>query len=299
MKPAASPLEMRVRIAVLIAAGILFGIFASRAPAFQRAPLRESVAKTILRATPQALPTSVSETHVAGRARFGNSKNRVVALSKLAPGVRFMRIRRQTPPQQVNVILATPEARIRAVLVQAGPDWAPFATVSSAVKRTHALAGTNGIAQGLPAQTPMLVREGRIVASSHAGLPGERHPRTGVGLTRDGSALFVTVDGRRASAAGMTLREFAVLMRAIGAIWAVNLDGGASTTMVVRGNVTNSPSDPYGERRVPNAVVLLSYGRPGILPLLVQLHEWDHRIVPAGPESRRTAEDFDGFRPAA
>jgi exopolysaccharide biosynthesis protein len=142
----------------------------------------------------------------------------------------------------------------------------------------------------------MLVRESQIVPSSQAGLPEERHPRTGVGLTRDGAALLVTIDGRRATAVGMTLREFAGFMQSLDAIWAVNLDGGASTTMVVRGKVRNAPSDPYGERRVPNAVVLLSFGRPGIVHLVSQLREWDSRISPAGGGPGGRAGHFDGFR---
>jgi hypothetical protein len=283
------------RTAVMIA-GILLGVVANPAPGLVSAPARERAAQTILPAVPQAPHRLAARIHAQRRATVADFKNRVVASSVLAPGVSLHRIRRPTPPQQINVIVVTPQARIRAVLVQAGPDWAPFATVSSAVRRTRAMAGINGTAQGLFPETPMLVRESQIVSSPQAGLPQERHPRTGVGLTLDGSALFVTVDGRRATAAGMTLREFAILMRALGAVWAVNLDGGASTTMVVRGKVRNSPSDPYGERLVPNAVVLLSSGRPGIVHLVSQLREWDKRITPAGRGPGRSAGRFDGFR---
>ncbi len=97
----------------------------------------------------------------------------------------------------------------------------------------------------------------------------------------------------------MTLREFAALMLRLGAVWAVNLDGGASTTMVVREKVVNSPSDPNGERRVPTAVVLLSSGPPGISHLVSQLHRLDHRIVLAAPQFRPSAENLHGFRLAA
>ena len=37
----------------------------------------------------------------------------------------------------------------------------------------------------------------------------------------------------------------------------LNLDGGGSTTMTVRGEVVNRPSDPGGERRVSNGVFAL------------------------------------------
>jgi exopolysaccharide biosynthesis protein len=43
-------------------------------------------------------------------------------------------------------------------------------------------------------------------------------------------------------------------MRSLGAREAVNLDGGGSTTMAVRGEVVNRPSDPGGERPVSNGV---------------------------------------------
>jgi hypothetical protein len=77
-----------------------------------------------------------------------------------------------------------------------------------------------------------------------------RHPRTGVGFSRDSGTLFlVTVDGRSTSSVGMTLVEFADLMRELGAWQGMNFDGGGSTTMVVQGRIVNVPSDPTGERR--------------------------------------------------
>ena len=38
---------------------------------------------------------------------------------------------------------------------------------------------------------------------------------------------------------------------------ALNLDGGGSTTMVVRGEVVNQPSDATGERPVGDALLVL------------------------------------------
>jgi hypothetical protein len=79
------------------------------------------------------------------------------------------------------------------------------------------------------------------------------NPRTAVGLTQDGTYLFlVVVDGRRAGAAGMGLQALAQYMRSLGAYRAINLDGGGSSTMVVQGRVVNRPSDPTGERTVAN-----------------------------------------------
>jgi len=280
---------------VLLGAGISLAVVASSAPQPVRVPPRESRVKSIVPQFAQARPAPRAEDPVQRGASFSDSKNRVVASSPLARGVRFVRVRRQSPPQRIVVTIVRPHALIRAAHVQAGPDRAPFDTVSSAVKRTHALAGINGMATGFNGH-PMLVRESRIVPSPHG---GERHPRTGVGLTRDGSALFVTVDGRRGNAVGMTLREFAVFMQTLGAEWAVNLDGGASSTMVHRGKVTNSPSNPYGERSVLYAVVLLKSGRPGMFQLWAQLRELDDRIVPRASWFGRSQEDFYGCRQPA
>jgi Phosphodiester glycosidase len=60
-----------------------------------------------------------------------------------------------------------------------------------------------------------------------------------------------------ATGVGATLRESALVMRALGAREAVNLDGGGSTTMVVRGRVVNRPSDPGGERAVSDGLFVL------------------------------------------
>ncbi|CAN5654143.1 hypothetical protein BH23GEM3_BH23GEM3_18950 [soil metagenome] len=85
-----------------------------------------------------------------------------------------------------------------------------------------------------------------------------RHPRTAVGWRGDGTLLLVTVDGRQPQhSVGMSLAELAELFRRLGAVEALNLDGGGSTTMVVRGLVVNRPSDRDGERTNANAIVVL------------------------------------------
>jgi exopolysaccharide biosynthesis protein len=78
------------------------------------------------------------------------------------------------------------------------------------------------------------------------------------GVRRDGGLLLVTVDGRRPGwSAGVTLREGARVMRSLGARDALNLDGGGSTSMAVRGRLANLPSDPGGERRVSDVLLVL------------------------------------------
>lgn len=107
---------------------------------------------------------------------------------------------------------------------------------------------------------PVLVRDGkRFVADDGSVFASGRHPRTMVGWRADGTLLLVTADGRQpAHAAGLSLPEAADLMVALGAVEAINLDGGGSTTFVVRGEVRNSPSDQLvGRGRFQKVVSLL------------------------------------------
>jgi Phosphodiester glycosidase len=92
----------------------------------------------------------------------------------------------------------------------------------------------------------------------HGSFVASRQPRTMAGVRRDGSLLLVTVDGRRPGwSAGVTLKEGARVMRSLGARDALNLDGGGSTAMAVRGRAANLPSDPGGERSVSDAILVL------------------------------------------
>lgn len=93
--------------------------------------------------------------------------------------------------------------------------------------------------------TPILVREGkRWFKDDDAAFIRDAHPRTMAGWTSGGDLYLVTVDGRQSGYSdGMTLGEAADLMIALGATEAINLDGGGSTTFVVRGSVVNRPSD--------------------------------------------------------
>lgn len=92
-------------------------------------------------------------------------------------------------------------------------------------------------------------------------LVGRRHPRTALGVLPDGRILLLVVDGRSPPhSLGMTLVELALEMRRLGAVDAINLDGGGSSTMVVSGRVVNLPSDENGERAVATSLLVLPAG---------------------------------------
>ena len=110
--------------------------------------------------------------------------------------------------------------------------------------------------QGVPTAMgggPALVRQGKALP---VGQSQGRHPRTAVGWSKD-FYFLVEVDGRQKDSAGMTYQELAEYMQKLGCDEAVNLDGGGSSTMWVRGNVMNSPSE--GQPRPMADSLLLIY----------------------------------------
>lgn len=88
-----------------------------------------------------------------------------------------------------------------------------------------------------------------------------KHPRTAVGI-KDDALLWVVVDGRQPGySEGMSLDELAEFLLNAGCKNALNLDGGGSSTLFVRGIVVNRPSDGR-ERPVANALLLLNLFPP-------------------------------------
>jgi len=89
-----------------------------------------------------------------------------------------------------------------------------------------------------------------------------RQPRTAIGRTAGGRVLLVTVDGRQPGwSVGVTVRELADTMLALGAQHALNLDGGGSTTMTVDARPVNRPSEVG--RAVANGLFLYVQPPPG------------------------------------
>lgn len=86
----------------------------------------------------------------------------------------------------------------------------------------------------------------------------DRHPRTCIGFNADSTKVyFVVIDGRSPKSTGASLGEAAGVFLGLGAVNAVNLDGGGSSCMVVNGEVVNTPSDG-SLRSVGNGCLLVS-----------------------------------------
>lgn len=106
---------------------------------------------------------------------------------------------------------------------------------------------------------PLLIRDGSVlVASGHdpegfsagatqfdSDITEGRYPRAALG-SRDGEFIAAVCDGRGEHDHGLTLDEMAGAMAALGAVDAINLDGGGSASLVLGGALRNHPREDHG-----------------------------------------------------
>jgi len=123
-----------------------------------------------------------------------------------------------------------------------------------------------GGTQGAIGGGPLLVRAGSVETSFACNdpqtVPCVRAPRSAIALSADGNRLWLaTVDGWQSGSAGLTAAELAGFIQARGAAWAMALDSGSSSTMVIDGALASSPSDGI-ERTVANHLAV----KYGMLP---------------------------------
>jgi len=106
---------------------------------------------------------------------------------------------------------------------------------------------------------PRLLKDGKIDISGQEenfqnDILNGQAPRTAVALTEDNHLLLLTVDGRQSDlSVGMSLKELAQTLKDFGAVEAINLDGGGSARMVIRGFTMSNPSE---KRLISNGVVV-------------------------------------------
>lgn len=102
---------------------------------------------------------------------------------------------------------------------------------------------------------PFIIVNGKnqITNASSGGI----HPRMAIGQRKDGTFLFVVIDGRQPGySIGTNLLELQNIFNRYDAYNAANLDGGSSATMYYNGKVVNKTSTPMGERYLPNAFIV-------------------------------------------
>ena len=82
---------------------------------------------------------------------------------------------------------------------------------------------------------------------------GGIHPRTFIGQRADGIVLFFVIDGRQTSSAGISFNGTISLLKKYQVVNAANMDGGASSTLVIKGKLRNNPCaySSDGQRAIP------------------------------------------------
>ncbi|MFL5674349.1 MAG: phosphodiester glycosidase family protein [Chloroflexota bacterium] len=120
-----------------------------------------------------------------------------------------------------------------------------------------------------------LVESGHESIRPTSTITAETHPRTAIGLRADGTLTLAAVDGRKDGySEGVTASELADLFLTDGVGKAIMLDGGGSTTALVRrpgdieATLVNRPSDGF-ERPIDDALFVVSSIRTGPLDAVV------------------------------
>jgi len=134
----------------------------------------------------------------------------------------------QANPRYDAVVFYRDSEKVRAAIVsqselQSLPANSPAENIENAIGGFHQI-----LSGGEPTERTQDA-EANPVASA-------RHPRSAAGVSADGSSLYLLViDGRRAGSVGATERETALLLLSLGAYDGLNLDGGGSSALALRG----------------------------------------------------------------
>jgi Phosphodiester glycosidase len=114
---------------------------------------------------------------------------------------------------------------------------------------------------------PVLLQNGEIKITNEEEMMftgraiNDRHPRTAMGYTKNGKLIILVIQGRFPGLAeGASLIHEAQILKNLGCVEALNLDGGGSSCMLVNGIETIKPSDKTGQRAVPAVFIIRKKG---------------------------------------
>ena len=205
----------------------------------------------------------------AARIKTTAMLNGLSARAKVLAGVNadFFSLANGTPTNLLVVDgrMMTPPSRMPVLAIDSSgvPHIGTFTLNGGTLRPFHPREAVGG--------RPVLVRDSALMSNldSAGGVAfaSARHPRTAAGIAQNGTRLILAVvDGRQAPYSdGMSLRELANLMLALGARDALNLDGGGSSTFVFADpslygtrRIANKPSDAGGERTVGDALAIVN-----------------------------------------
>ncbi|HEY1092523.1 MAG TPA: phosphodiester glycosidase family protein, partial [Burkholderiaceae bacterium] len=173
----------------------------------------------------------------------------------------------------VNASYFTKVFAVRGITISDGQAWAPVTSIAQS-PLLACEAGPRCVIELHPTEpkpewqmavagTPWLLDQGKqrtleddVACKAHC---TTTHPRTAVGLTRDGRMLLIVLaEGRRPPVLGLTTQQLSKVMADLGAWDAVNLDGGGSSTLIVDGaSLMGRPFNEPKLRAVANAINLV------------------------------------------
>lgn len=112
---------------------------------------------------------------------------------------------------------------------------------------------------------PVLVQDGEIKITNNEELKfggkaiNDQHPRTVIGYTKTSQLVILVIQGRTPGISeGATLLQEAQLMKDLGCVEALNLDGGGSSCMLINGKETITPSSKGEQRAIPAVFMILA-----------------------------------------
>ncbi|NOV02156.1 phosphodiester glycosidase family protein [Paenibacillus planticolens] len=142
----------------------------------------------------------------------------------------------------------------------------------------------------------LLVKDGVVQPNSDTAV----HPRSAIGTKADGTIVMIEVDGRSPGfSEGVQLQELGQLMKKLGVVQALNLDGGGSSTVVVKlpgqdaRQVMNRPSDG-GERKTANGLLLVNKAPEGAASKLVIQPNFERVLAGSSFNFQSAAVDESG-----
>jgi hypothetical protein len=110
---------------------------------------------------------------------------------------------------------------------------------------------------------PVLLQNGEIQVANNQEIKfagkaiDDKHPRTAMGYTADNKLILMVTEGRfPGKAEGATLTQQAKMLKDIGCVEALNLDGGGSSCLLINGKQTITPTDKEGQRPVPAVFII-------------------------------------------
>lgn len=139
--------------------------------------------------------------------------------------------------------------------------------------------------QQIVSGNPKTVGEGvTLDTEGERGDASAKHPRTGIGVSKDGNKIIMmVVEGRHNASAGVRTSQLADIMRYAGAYEAVNLDGGGSSTLYTSAfGIRNYCSDG-NERAVGNGIFAVLDAPADEKEITeIQFYDWAPRLPQYG-----------------